>query len=287
MMKVSNNTFLRCCGLLLAILFISATAAFAQEKTERMVISSDFCSNHNYSSGNDRVSFKETREMTVRAGNLLNVDGGKNGGVKVRGENRADVLVRACVQTQGATDEAAQAMARNIRIETSPNVRAENSTGETTWAVSYEILVPRSTNLKLATHNGGISINGVEGTIEFEALNGGISLKDVAGDVKGRTKNGGVSVTLSGNSWKGAGLDVETTNGGVHLTMPESYAANIQTKTVNGGFKSEISQLSVERKDKERNFGANINANLNGGGAPIRVVTTNGGVKISSSTKDF
>jgi DUF4097 and DUF4098 domain-containing protein YvlB len=225
--------------------------------------------------------------MTVRAGSLLNVDGGKNGGVKVKGENRADILVRACVQTQGTTDEAAQALARNIRIETSPTVRAENSGGETTWAVSYEILVPRSTNLKLTAHNGGIAINGVDGTMEFDTLNGGISLSDVAGDVKGRTTNGGVSVILSGNSWKGAGLDVQTTNGGVHLTMPDGYAANFQTKTVNGGFNSEISQLSVERKDKERNFGVNINTSINGGGAPIRVVTTNGGVKISSSAKNL
>lgn len=285
MMKVSNDTFLRGCALLLAVLFISATGAFAQDKTTRTEISSGFCSNYNYSSGDNKVSFKETREMTVRAGSLLNVDGGQNGGVKVRGENRADILVRACVQTQGTTDEAAQALAKNIRIETSPTVRAENSGGETSWAVSYEILVPRSTNLKLTTHNGGIAINGVEGTMEFDAINGGISLSDVAGDVKGRTKNGGVNVILSGSSWRGAGLDVETTNGGVHLTLPDGYAANVQTKTVNGGFNSDISQLSVERK--ERNFGANINTNLNGGGAPIRVVTTNGGVKISSSAKNL
>jgi hypothetical protein len=42
MMKVSNNTFLRCCALLLAVLFLSATAAFAQDKTERTTMSSGF-----------------------------------------------------------------------------------------------------------------------------------------------------------------------------------------------------------------------------------------------------
>ena len=279
------NTSFRFYVLLSIILIASAFSVSAQDKTQGKMKGGDFCSSHNYSSGDDKVSYKETREIPLSATSLLNVDGGRNGGIKVKGEDRADVLIRACVQTQGVTDEAARTVAKNIRIETSPNVHAENSADESNWAVSYEILVPRSTNLKLSTYNGGIGINGVEGTLEFEAHNGGVSLNDVAGDVKGKTTNGGVAVTLSGNSWKGSGLDVETTNGGVNLSMPETYAAHIETGTVNGGFKSEISQLNVEREG--RNRGINLNTDLNGGGAPIRVITKNGGVRINSSAKSF
>lgn len=282
-MKV--NTYFRFYALLSAILFLSAVTIFAQSKTDNKIKNSDFCSSYNYSSGDNKASYKETREMNLRPGNALNVDGGRSGGIKVRGEDRADVLVRACVQTQGVTDEAARVIAKNIRIETSPNVRAENSGGESSWAVSYEILVPRSTDLKLSTYNGGIGISSVEGTLEFEAHNGGISLSNVAGDVKGKTTNGGVSVALSGNSWKGSGLDVETTNGGVQLSMPETYAAHVETGTVNGGFKSDVSQLNAEKTDRSR--GTRLSTDLNGGGAPIRVVTTNGGVKISSSAKSL
>jgi hypothetical protein len=87
---------------------------------------------------------------------------------------------------------------------------------------------------------------------------------------------------LSGNSWKGSGLDVETTNGGVHLSIPETYAARIETGTINGGFKSDIPALTAEKTEGTRR--TRINADLNGGGAPVRVITTNGGVKISSSS---
>jgi hypothetical protein len=274
----SSNTFF---VLLFAVFFVSY-AAVAQDKNDKQHKKGDFCSSNSYSH-NNKISYKETREMTMNAGSLLNVDGQRNGGILIKGENRSDVLIRACVQTTGDTEQEAQAAAKNIRIETGSTVRAENTPGDSGWAVSYEILVPRSTNLKLSTHNGGISINSVEGTLEFDALNGGVNLTDVAGDVKGRTTNGGVSVTLSGNSWKGSGLDVETTNGGVHLSMPETYAARIETRTVNGGFKSDISQLAVERTDRTR--GVNLKTDLNGGGASIRVVTTNGGVKISSSRR--
>ena len=277
----SSNTFF---VLLFAVLFLSGAAVFAQEKSDMQYKKRDFCSSNNYSY-NGKVSYKETREMTTSAGNLLSVDGQRNGGIQIKGENRSDVLIRACVQTMGATEQEAQTFAKNIHIETSPNVRAENTPDESTWGVSYEILVPRSTNLKLTARNGGISISAVDGTMEFETQNGGVSLSDVAGDVKGKTTNGGVSVILSGNSWKGGGLDVETKNGGVQLSIPESYAARVETRTVNGGFKSDISQLNVERSDRTR--GVNLKTDLNGGGAPIRVVTTNGGVRITSSIKNL
>lgn len=261
--------------LLVAAFCLTGSIASAQNKKS----SRDFCSNNNYSNG-DKVSFSEVRESTISAGSLT-VDGKRNGGIMVKGENRSDILVRACIQSWAASDEAAKAAAQGIRIETSGStVHAEGSPEESNSSVSYEILVPRSTNLTLTTYNGGIGISSVDGTIEFEATNGGVNLYDVAGAVKGKTKNGGVNVTLLGNSWKGSGLDVETTNGGVNLSLPETYAARIETGTVNGGFRSDISALNIERTEKNRSM--QINTDLNGGGAPVRVVTRNGGIKISS-----
>ena len=192
-MKInSGNTFF---GLVMAILFLSGTTVFAQDKNKSEK-KRGFCENNNYMSG-DKVSFKEVRETTIRAASLLTVDGGRNGGIKVKGEDLSDVLVRACVQTAATTDEAARAMAKNIRIETGATIRAENSADDSHWAVSFEILVPRSTNLKLEAHNGGISISGVDGTMEFKTINGGLHVSDIAGDVKGVTTNGGVHISSS------------------------------------------------------------------------------------------
>jgi hypothetical protein len=251
-----------------------------KEKVKTKKYNREFCSN-NWSNG-DKVSGSELREMTVGAGSLT-VDGKRNGGIRVRGENRSDILIRACIQTWGATEEEARSLAKSIRIETGSVVRAEGLSDESNWGVSYEILVPRATNLKLTTLNGGIGISDVEGTIEFEAKNGGIHLSNLAGDVRGRTTNGGLHIELAGNTWRGSGLDVETTNGGVHLQMAPNYAARFETRTVNGGFKSDIAGLSVERDENDRSRGVNISRDINGGGPLVRVVTTNGGVKIGSS----
>jgi hypothetical protein len=254
-----------------------------KEKLKNKTYSRDFCSN-DWSNG-DKVSGRDLREMTVSGGSLT-VDGKRNGGIQVKGENRSDILIRACVQTWANTAEEAQSLAKGIRIETGGTVRAEGVSEENGWSVSYQILVPRNTNLKLTTMNGGISISDVDGTMEFDAKNGGIHLSNLAGNVKGRTTNGGLHIELSGNTWKGEGIDVETTNGGVHLTMSETYAARFETRTVNGGFKSDIAALAVEKEKDENGYrrqGVNISREINGGGALVRVVTTNGGVKIGTN----
>lgn len=274
-----GNSYFRFTAILLAMFCLSASFVIAQDKAkvkDKMKVK-EFCSNND--SWGDRASFTELREMTLNAGGTLTVDGDRNGGIRVRGENRSDVLVRACVKTWGDTDEAARSAAQDIRISTSPIVRAEGSSEN--WSVSYDILVPRQTNLKLTTQNGGVSISDVEGSLEFDAKNGGLHLSNLAGDVRGRTTNGGIHLSLAGNTWRGAGLNLETTNGGVHVSMPENYAAQIEVGTTNGGFKSSIAALNIDKEERRR--GGRINTSLNGGGAPIRLITTNGGVHIGSA----
>lgn len=287
-MKVRSINLSLLCALLLT-LFIGCGDSLAQEgktaKADGKDKTREFCSSDSWSNG-DKVSFKELRESTASAGGALNVDGGKNGGIRVIGENRSDVLVRACVQAWGTSAEAAQAMVKGVKVNTGSTIKAEGA-GED-WGVSYEIRVPRSTDLNLTAHNGGIHISSVEGNLDFRTLNGGLHLSEIAGNVKGRTTNGGVHVSLSGGSWKGNGLDLETTNGGVHLWVPQNFAAHFETGTVNGGFHSDFAQLELPKSEngEKRRHGGRISADLNGGGAPVRLITTNGGVHISSGDGD-
>ena len=275
-----NTNIIRFGFLVTAFLFTTVSGATAQEKDQYKKYDRAFCSNN--WSGGDRVSISDLRETTVAAGDV-NVDGKRNGGISIKGENRADVLVRACVQAWANSAAEANSTAKSVRIETGKTIQATGANDEKNYSVSYEIIVPRNTNLNLTTLNGGISISNVEGAINFTAKNGGVNLSNLAGDVKGRTANGGLHVELNGGGWKGVGLDVETTNGGVHVSMPDDYAARFETKTVNGGFHSDLAALKVERDEKDWQRGVNLSRDLNGGGATVRIVTTNGGVHIDSS----
>lgn len=225
----------------------------------------------------DRERFCEVRDATVKPTGRILVDGRQNGGVSVYGWDRNEVLVRALIQTWADSRSEAQALAREIRVETDGDrVRADGppSRRYTSWAVSYEVWVPRKYDLDADTHNGGIRVQGVEGRMELHAVNGGIGLREVAGDVRAETTNGGVSAELSGSTWNGRGLDLRTTNGGVTLDIPKGYNAELETGTVNGGMNIDF-PITLQGS-----IGRRITTRLGQGGPRVRAVTTNGGVRI-------
>lgn len=286
MSYIANNLPRIAVALITLVIGLSASTAYSQDRSKLKEKQREFCSDNNWNDG-ERVSSRDLRETTISSTGRIDVDGGRNGGVSVKGEDRSDVLVRACVQAWGTSQEAAKAAVAGIRVNTAGTIKAESSGEDNNWSVSYDIRVPRNMDVSLTAHNGGISISSVSGKMEFGTTNGGVFLSDVSGDVRGRTTNGGVFVRLNGSTWSGNGLDVTTTNGGVKLELPETYAARVETETVNGGFKSSIPALNVTTEDVkgdswQHSRRRSISTNLNGGGPTIRVATTNGGVSIST-----
>ena len=140
--------------------------------------------------------------------------------------------------------------------------------------MSYEVWAPRHTDLSLNASNGGLAVDGVDARLQLETVNGGLNLVDVEGDVRGRTVNGGITAELSGDRWRGSGLDLRTSNGGVHIYIPASYSAMLETGTVNGGMDIGF-PITVQGS-----FSRQISTQLGAGGATIRATTTNGGVSI-------
>lgn len=258
-----------------AVAFAAAPATTLAQRAAQT--NDDWCRSENW--GDRRPTFCEVRDFTVPAAGVLTVDAEPNGGIDVSGTTRGDVVVRAKVSATAETMERAQQIARSVTVNASAsNVSATGPSGlerREQWTVSYRLSVPTVSSLSLKTTNGGIAIRDVDGDVEFRTVNGGVKLANMAGDVKGRTSNGGVDVDLDGPSWRGAGLNVETSNGGVHLRIPSQYSAQLETGTINGGFNIDFPLTVQGRVDRE------INATLGSGGAPIRVRTHNGGVKVS------
>jgi DUF4097 and DUF4098 domain-containing protein YvlB len=266
-----RNNWLKTALVLMAMLCAVSASAMAQTERKEKGLNCDNRWN------SDRASHCVIKEQTIPAAALIAVDGKKNGGVTIKGWERNEVLVRAQIQTWAETDSEALGLANQIRIETSgANIHAvgPEMRDRYGWGVSYEVFVPRNSNLSLKAHNGGIGVNDVRGQIEFDAHNGGVSLRRLAGSVKGQTRNGGLSIELDGARWDGEGIDVRTTNGGVSLTMPENYAARLETGTVNGGMKIDF-PVTVQGEIKRE-----LAIDLGGGGAKIRAMTTNGGITI-------
>ncbi len=227
-----------------------------------------------------REHFCEVREISVRVPQrVLSVDGRENGGVSFYGWDRNEVLVRALIRTNAESRDEARDLARQIEINvTGETIHANGPTSrrryDANWSVSYEVMVPRRIDLKAETRNGGISVEDVEGRMEFDAENGGISVRSAGGSVSAHTTNGGVSARLTGTSWKGERLDLRTTNGGVVLEIPPGYNAELETGTVNGGMEFDF-PVTIQGRISRR-----ITTTLGKGGPLVRAVTTNGAVRI-------
>jgi len=227
--------------------------------------------------GGDSPRFCEVRETTIGALGTLNVDGRQNGGISIRGANRADILVRSMVQARGSSEADARNTGAQVIVHTSAgSVQADGPAGRD-WSVSYEICVPLNTNLNLKTNNGAVSVPGTESSIGFHAVNGGISLKNVNGYIHGDTVNGGVSVALANTRFTGQGIDISTNNGGVSMKVPDHLSALLDVSTVNGGMSVRLpNALQMQRSDRHQ-----LNLTLGSGGPLIRVRTHNGGVSIA------
>ena len=233
-----------------------------------------------YGRDNDRYRHCEVREESMAPGPLT-VEAGTNGGIRVVGWDQNSIRVQAVVQTSALDESRARELAASVQLLVGGG-RVSANGPETTgrresWSVSYRINVPRRNDLDLRANNGGITIDSVTGTIRFDTTNGGVRLSNLGGMVRGETRNGGLHVALSGQQWDGEGIDVQTTNGGVTLAIPDGYNAQLETRTVNGGFRFDF-PLTVQGELTDRR---GISTTLGAGGAPVRVRTTNGGVRIS------
>ena len=270
---IGKNWLKRC-----AFVFVGVCLASVSASAQRNDRAGALDCNDDWS-GNRLATHCEIKEQTLAATKgTLSVDARENGGIRIKGWDRSDVLVRARVHSAAPTQSEADSLATQVRVETANSkIHAEGPRRRQDyyWDVSYEIFVPRQSDLSLETYNGGIGISDVRGRIEFTAVNGGIHLQGLGGRVRGSTTNGGLHIELDGDRWDGEELDVETTNGGIQMSVPENYSARLETGTVNGSLHVDFPVTMQGRISKE------VNVVLGSGGATVRALTTNGGVKIN------
>jgi len=220
----------------------------------------------------------EMRTITIAAPGKLDVSS-MNGGIRIIGEDRKDVLVDARVEAWADSTTEASNILREVQIQSADGTIRDKGPnfhwGSRGYGISYTIHAPHQISAELKTMNGGIGLAHLDGELKFDTTNGGVDLTDLAGNVSGSTVNGGLDIALSGDRWRGEGLHAETTNGGIALNLPESYAAHLETGTVNGGIEVNF-PVTVQGEIKHH-----LDTDLGGGGPTIHVETTNGGVTIS------
>lgn len=213
-------------------------------------------------------------------------DGGRfevvnvNGVVRVEAAQGNTVEVRAERIAKASTDAEARALLGKIQIaeEATPDrvrleTRAPKTWGASGVEVRYLVKVPANVRVKAVTTNGGIKLVGIANQVEARTTNGGVEGEGLSGPVQASTTNGGIRLDFER---LGGDIDAGTTNGGVRVGIPRDARASIAASVTNGGISMGDLPVQAEQQSRRR-----LEGTLNGGGARVKLATTNGGIRLS------
>lgn len=224
-----------------------------------------------------------TRTYTLDAGGRFELQN-VNGAIAIEASRDGRVHVRADRIARSATEAAARELLGRleivetvepalVRLETRMPRRGLLEGGAT--EVRYVVEVPEAVAVRVRNTNGRITLAGLAGRVVAETTNGGVSGLGLRGPVEVSTTNGGIDMDLAAVA--AAGVALETTNGGIRLALSSDARADISASATNGGIDS--GPLAVEALEVSRR---RLKGRLNGGGPTIRLVTTNGGIRLSA-----
>jgi hypothetical protein len=221
---------------------------------------------------------------------LINV----NGKITAEATDGSELIVEGHKTAKARTDEGAkELLARlEIREETGEStVRVESRpprlSGFSSHEIEWTIKVPKGVILDLRTTNGGVRLNNLTNEIHAKTTNGGVRGENIdSTSVEAGTVNGGIELAMRRPLDANDSIEMEAVNGGVTLQLLPESKATIEAHCVNGGVKVEEG-LQIKRDDEDQGPGHDferrrrLNGTMNGGGAKVRMSTTNGGVHLA------
>jgi Putative adhesin len=159
-----------------------------------------------------------------------------------------------------------------------------------------EIHMPREGRVRLHTGDGEIRLRDLKGEIDVESGDGRLEVEGVDGVLRahsgdghvrarGRfdhldisTSDGRIEAEALAGSTIGQGWNLKTGDGGVLLTVPENFVADLVLHTGDGHITLDM-PVTVEGKYESNN----VRGKLNGGGGLLTIHTGDGSIRLGKS----
>jgi len=260
----------------------------------------------------ERAEQEEILQLDAPPGRSVRIQNA-NGRIRVIGEDRSDIEVRATKVAHADSDEAAESLVREIRVlwGQAGGVLEIEIDVPRRWQrrghAHLEVHLPRGTSVEVNASNGKICVENLCGAVRARSSNGSIDVTDVVGDIDVSASNAKVCcsctqghiVARSSNGkiqlheHRGS-IDASTSNGLIVASMEELGREGVQLATSNGRIVLELPHEvdadvdirvdnGVIRNDRElckstSDRAGRLRGKLGGGGAPIRLRTSNGSI---------
>jgi TonB family protein len=145
-------------------------------------------------------------------------------------------------------------------------------------------------SVRAQTGGGGIRMMYVSGPIELESSSGSICLTRVAGALQAATSGGTITAWINpdapsggGNVHLGGPSQLASGNGDIIVFLPRNLAATIDAIVANGGEHNIEADPALHLTMQASGNGSgplHAMATLNGGGAPLKLKTTGGKIRL-------
>jgi len=142
--------------------------------------------------------------------------------------------------------------------------------------INFSVQVPRGVRLNAMTTNGGVRGHDLSSVVKAATTNGNVEVS-TSEWASARTTNGGVRVAMGNAKWSGE-LELMTTNGSVHVTLPATAEFKVNAATTNGGIHTDF-PITVQGSFSSKDLSGTVGA----GGRELKVATTNGGIELKKS----
>jgi len=207
-----------------------------------------------------------------------------NGSIRIEGWNREEVQLFARKFTSGPSEDLRQVVIEVTPVAGGVTVATHYPEGSGVEVnVEFRVRVPARVRLaSVSTVNGSVTVQNISGAGSLSAVNGNVTLARGAGIFSARATNGNISLellSLDGGLVAAAsgphGLHAQTVNGTVAVALPAGAGAELEARTQNGDFSSELPLLAHSSA-----AGRAIRGRVGNGGPPLFLRTVNGSIRL-------
>ncbi len=191
-----------------------------------------------------------------------------------RRSNPADVRIEVVPHAGGVTICAVYPTVPGREPNTcDPGGEGRSNTRDNDTVVHFDVRVPPGVNFVGRTVNGEVNGESLQGDAEGHTVNGSIRLS-TTGLGLASTVNGSVNVSMGRADWPN-GASFKTVNGGITLTLPSVFDADLHADTLNGSIMADF-PITVTGRVSPRQ----LHGTIGNGGRPLNLSTVNGSIKL-------
>lgn len=215
-----------------------------------------------------------------------------NGSIEIEGWDRNQVQVTARKITAGPAESLNQVAISLDAVPGGVSVTTRYPEGSgVDVSVEFHVRVPARVRLAaVATINGGVTVHDVSGEGALTTVNGNVVLSRAAGFFSARATNGNVSLELLSldaglvparglaQDFSRATISAQTVNGSVIVGLPYGAGADLDARTRNGDFSSDLPLLA-----HTSSAGRAIRGRVGSGGPLLLLRTVNGSIRLQNS----